>query len=203
MYNVLLNKISCKYELSIFFYISCEMETICAMLVSTIPSDVEKFGGNGNERAPVIQALQSLRGVAKVIATSLVAEVGEFRRFRNPKQLMAYAGVVPSEHSSGASRKQGSITKTGNAHLRRVLGEAAWCYRYKPAIKGKIRKRQEGQSPQIQDIAWRAQDRLHRNLEANITMSRLLRWHGNCWDSYGPLHVKQRSRWSRQPQYSF
>ncbi|WP_431308623.1 transposase [Alicyclobacillus fastidiosus] len=75
---------------------------------------------------------------------------------------MAYAGLVPSEYSSGVSRKQGRITKSGNSHLRRVLGEAAWCYRYRSAIKGKIRKRQEGQSPKIQDIAWRAQDRLHR-----------------------------------------
>lgn len=115
-----------------------------------------------SERAPVIQALQTLKGVAEVIATSLVAEIGEFRRFQNPKQLMAYAGLVPSEYSSGVSRKQGRITKSGNAHLRRVLGEAAWSYRYRPAIKGKIRKRQEGQSPKVQDIAWRAQDRLHR-----------------------------------------
>ncbi|MFB5188749.1 IS110 family transposase [Alicyclobacillus fastidiosus] len=115
-----------------------------------------------SDRAPVIQALQTLRGVAEVIATSLVAEVGEFRRFHNPKQLMAYAGLVPSESSSGVSRRQGRITKAGNAHLRRVLGEAAWSYRYKPAVKRNIRKRQEGQSPKVQDIAWRAQDRLHR-----------------------------------------
>lgn len=115
-----------------------------------------------SERAPVIQALQTLRGVAEVVATSLVAEVGEFQRFRNPAQLMAYAGLVPREYSSGATRRQGGITKTGNAHLRRVLGEAAWCYRYKPAVKRAIKKRQEGQSPQIQDMAWRAQDRLHR-----------------------------------------
>jgi transposase len=115
-----------------------------------------------SERAPVIQALQTLRGVAEVIATSLVAEVGEFQRFRNPAQLMAYAGLVPREYSSGSSRKQGGITKCGNAHLRRVLGEAAWSYRYKPAVKRAIKKRQEGQSPQIQDIAWRAQERLHR-----------------------------------------
>lgn len=74
---------------------------------------------------PVIQALQTLSSVAEVIATFLVAEVGKFRRFHNPKQLMAYAGLVPSEFSSG-SRKQGRITKAGNAHLRRVLGEAAW-----------------------------------------------------------------------------
>lgn len=115
-----------------------------------------------HERAPVIQALQTLKGVAEVIATSLVAEVGAFRRFDNPRQLMGYAGLVPSEYSTGMSRKQGRITKAGNAHLRRVLGEAAWSYRYRPAIKGKIRKRQQGQSPEIQDMAWRAQDRLHR-----------------------------------------
>lgn len=115
-----------------------------------------------SERAPVIQALQTLRGVAEVVATSLVAEIGEFKRFRNPKQLMAYAGLVPREYSSGSSRWQGKITKAGNSHLRRVLGEAAWCYRYKPAVKRAIKKRQEGQSPRVQDIAWRAQDRLHR-----------------------------------------
>ncbi|CAB3391264.1 IS110 family transposase [Kyrpidia spormannii] len=115
-----------------------------------------------SDRAPVIQALQTLRGVAEVTAVSLVAEVGEFSRFRNPRQLMAYAGLVPKEYSSGARRWQGGITKTGNAHLRRVLVEAAWSYRYKPAIKGQIRKRQEGQPAKITDIAWRAQDRLHR-----------------------------------------
>ncbi|GMA62209.1 IS110 family transposase [Alicyclobacillus fastidiosus] len=106
-----------------------------------------------SERAPLIQALQTLRGVEEVVATSLVAEIGEFKRFRKPKQLMAYAGLVPREYSSGSSRWQGGITKTGNSHLRRVLGEAAWCYRYKPAVKRAIKKRQEGQSPQ---------DRLHR-----------------------------------------
>lgn len=82
-----------------------------------------------SERAPVIQALQTLRGVAEVIATSLVAEVGELGRFRSPAQLMAYAGLVPREYSSGSSRRQGGITKCGNAHLRRVLGEASWSYR--------------------------------------------------------------------------
>lgn len=115
-----------------------------------------------SERAPVIQALQALRGVAEVTATTLVAEIGEFRRFKNPKQLMAYAGLVPREYSSGQSRRQGHITKTGNAHLRRILTESAWSYRYKPALKGEIRRRQNGQSPRVQDIAWRAQDRLHR-----------------------------------------
>ncbi|GMA64859.1 IS110 family transposase [Alicyclobacillus fastidiosus] len=112
--------------------------------------------------APVIQALQTLRGVAEVTATSLVAEIGQFSRFSNPRQLMAYAGLVPREYSSGANRWQGGITKTGNAHVRHILAESAWSYRYSPAIKGRIKQRQEGQSPQTQAIAWKAQDRLHR-----------------------------------------
>ena len=99
-----------------------------------------------SQRAPVIQALQTLRGVAEVIATSLVAEIGEFSRFKNSKKLMACAGLVPMVYSSGSSRWQGRITKAGNSHLRRVLGEAAWSYRYKPVVKGTIRKRKEGQS---------------------------------------------------------
>ncbi|WP_276918724.1 IS110 family transposase [Aneurinibacillus aneurinilyticus] len=112
--------------------------------------------------APVIQALQTLRGVAEITATSLVAEIGQFSRFSNPRQLMAYTGLVPREYSSGASRWQGGITKTGNAHVRRVLIEAAWSYRYKPALKGEIRRRQQGKSPEVQAVAWKAQNRLHR-----------------------------------------
>lgn len=112
--------------------------------------------------APVIQALQVLRGVAEVTAASMVAEVGEFSRFDNPRQLMAFTGIVPSETSSGGKRRQGSITKTGNAHLRRVVVEAAWSYRYPPAVKATLRKRQEGQEPEILAISWKAQDRLHR-----------------------------------------
>jgi len=112
--------------------------------------------------ASVIQALQTLRGVAEVTATSLVAEIGELSRFQNPRQLMAYAGLVPKEYSSGMSRRQGRITKTGNSHLRHALTESSWSYRYTPAVKGEIRKRQEGQSSEVQSIAWKAQNRLHR-----------------------------------------
>lgn len=112
--------------------------------------------------APMIQALQSLRGVAEITATSLVAEIGSFSRFAHPRQLMSYAGLVPSESSSGDLRRQGAITKTGNTHLRRVLVEAAWSYRYPPALKGEIRKRQEGQSKEVQAISWKAQNRLHK-----------------------------------------
>jgi len=115
-------------------------------------------------RAPVIKALQALRGVAEVTAVTLVAEVGEFSRFQSPRQLMAYAGLVPREYSSGSRRWPGGITKTGNAHLRRVVVEAAWSYRYPPAVKGAIRRRVEGQDPSVQAVAWKAQERLHRKL---------------------------------------
>jgi len=113
-------------------------------------------------KAPVIQALQTLRGVAEITATSLVAEIGSFSRFAEAPLLMGYTGLVPSEYSSGETRRQGKITKSGNRHVRRLLIEAAWSYRYKPALKGEIRKRQKGQPAQIQAIAWKAQERLHR-----------------------------------------
>jgi len=94
----------------------------------------------------------------------LIAEVGEFSRFRSPRQLMAYAGLVPREYSSGSRRRQGGITKTGNAHLRRAVVEAAWSYRYPPAVKRAMRQRVEGQDASVQAVAWKAQERLHRKL---------------------------------------
>jgi transposase len=109
----------------------------------------------------VIEALQALRGVAKITATTLVTEVGNFSRFVRPKLLMGYGGLVPSEHSSGNSKKQGGITKTGNAHLRRVLLEAAWTYRHRPKLCGNQKKRQQGVSEEIKAISWKAQQRLH------------------------------------------
>lgn len=112
--------------------------------------------------APMIQALQVLRGVAIITATSLVAEIGSFKRFKTPKQFMAYTGLVPSESSSGEVRKQGKITKTGNRHVRRLLIESSWSYRYQPAVKGKLLKRQEGQAASIIGISWKAQNRLHK-----------------------------------------
>jgi transposase len=110
----------------------------------------------------VIDALQALRGVAKITATTLVTEVGNFSRFVRPKLLMGYGGLVPSEHSSGNRKWQGAITKTGNAHLRRVLLEAAWAYRHRPRLCGPHKKRQEGVSEQIKEISWKAQQRLHK-----------------------------------------
>src|SRR5690606_8445846 len=112
--------------------------------------------------APIIQALQALRGVALITATSLAAEIGSFERFYTPTKFMSYLGLIPSENSSGDARRQGKITKTGNRHVRRLLIEAAWSYRHQPAIKGDLKRRQEGQLPSVQAISWKAQKRLHK-----------------------------------------
>lgn len=110
--------------------------------------------------APVVAALQSLRGVSMLTAVITVAELGDLSRFENPVALMSYLGAVPSEQSSGETVQRGGITKTGNGHVRRVLVEAAWAYRL-PARKTRcLLKRQEGLSQSIIDIAWKAQVRL-------------------------------------------
>ena len=117
---------------------------------------------------PVIEALMVLRGVNLLTATTVVAEIGDLRRFAGAPQLMAYLGVVPSEHSSGGKRSRGGITKTGNGHVRRVLVEAAWTYRH-PARKSAVLQRRAERTPEaIQAIAWKAQQRLcgrYRRLE--------------------------------------
>jgi transposase len=109
----------------------------------------------------VIQALQALRGVAEIGAVTIVAEVGELSRFPGARQLLGYSGLVPSEYSSGARRIQSRITKTGNAHLRRVMVEAAWAYQFRPWLGGYLLKRQTHLSPEVKEIAWKAQHRLH------------------------------------------
>jgi transposase len=109
----------------------------------------------------VIEALQALRGIAKVAAVTIVAEVGKLARFARARQLMGYSGTVASEHSSGARVRRGGITKTGNAHLRRIVVEAAWTYRHRPRVGNRLRQRQAGQSDTVRAIAWKAQHRLH------------------------------------------
>ena len=109
----------------------------------------------------VVHALQALRGIAKVSAVTIVAEVGELSRFARPRQLMGYSGAVSSEDSSGGRTRRGAITKTGNAHLRRIIVEAAWAYRHRPAVGRALRIRQEGLSEEVKAIAWKAQHRLH------------------------------------------
>jgi transposase len=112
--------------------------------------------------APVVAALQ-MRGMALVNAATLIAELGDLSRFANPRQLMAYLGLVPSEHSSGASVKRGSLTKpapgseqgAGNSAARRLLIEAAWCYRFPARVSRELRLRQEAQPRPIREIAWK------------------------------------------------
>jgi transposase len=110
----------------------------------------------------VVKGLQALRGIAEISAVTIVAELGNIARFETPRQLMGYSGAVPTEDSSGQRTRRGSITKTGNAHLRRIIVEAAWSYRYRPAIGPRLRKRQEGVSEEIKEIAWKAQVRLSK-----------------------------------------
>jgi transposase len=115
------------------------------------------------ESLALVQGLQALRGVAKLTAVTVVAELGRLSRFGTAPELMGYSGAVPSENSTGGpgKEKRGGITKTGNAHLRRVLVEAAWSYRHPPRLRGDLRRRQQGLSDEVQAIAWKAQHRLH------------------------------------------
>lgn len=128
-----------------------------ARLERAIDQAVESMPG---EMRAVIAGLQALRGIRKVSAATIVAEVGPLSRFSRPKQLMGYSGMVSSEDSTGNSVRRGAITKTGNAHLRRVVGEAAWAYQHRPAMSPLLKKRQEGLSEEVKEIAWKAQDRL-------------------------------------------
>lgn len=110
--------------------------------------------------APMVKALQASRGVSLIVAATTVAELGDLNRFDHPEQLMAYLGLVPSEHSTGDKVKRHHITKTGNAHVRRVLVEAAWAYRF-PARRSRfLLKRQQGLPKTICQISWQAQLRL-------------------------------------------
>jgi transposase len=112
------------------------------------------------EMQEVIRGLQALRGIAEISAVTIVSELGTLSRFENARQLMGYSGAVPSENSSGKRVQRGSITKAGNAHLRRIAVEAAWSYRLRPGIGPRLRKRQENVPEEIKEIAWKAQIRL-------------------------------------------
>jgi transposase len=119
--------------------------------------------------APVVEALQAMRGVARIVAVTLVAEAGDLSRFDNPRQLMADLGLVPSEHSSGQSLRRGGITKAGNGEARRVMVEAAWAYRMQARVSRARLGRMEGLPKPLRDIAWKAELRLcarYRRLNA-------------------------------------
>jgi transposase len=109
---------------------------------------------------PVVEALQALRGVQQITALTTVAELGDITRFDSPRQLAGFLGLTPSEYSTGESRRQGGITKGGNAHARRALVEGAWAYRHPAKVSPHIHKRLEKLPKPIQDIAWKAQVRL-------------------------------------------
>ena len=110
--------------------------------------------------APVVSAFQAMRGVRFMTAATMVAEAGDLRRFDHPRQLMAFLGLVPSERSTGETRRQGGITKTGNASARKALVEAAWTYRHSAGVGRDHQQRQAKLPQQVRDIAWKAQTRL-------------------------------------------
>ncbi len=115
-----------------------------------------------SSHAPVIARLRCFRGIDTLSAAGLCADVGDFTRFRRPSLLAGFLGIVPSERTSDQKRRQGSITKAGPGHARRLLVEAAHHYRYEPRIGETLARRQQGQDPRLLEVAWRAQRRLHQ-----------------------------------------
>lgn len=138
-----------------YIYAVEDAEKRIARLVQQIEQLLEAWS-----MAPVVKAIQAMRGVAFINAVTLVAEIGDFTRFANPRQLMAYVGLVPSEHSSGASVRRGGVTKAGNGQARRALIEGAWTYRMQARISRKLHDRIEPLPQEIREIAWKAQLRL-------------------------------------------
>jgi transposase len=131
----------------------------CKSRVQRLTEQIQKLLPNWH-LFPVVQALQSLRGVSMLVAATTVAELGDLKRFHHPSELMSYLGLVPSEYSTGTRIRRGPITKTGNGHVRRVLVEAAWAYRLNARVSRVLLKRQEGLPQHICDISWKAQLRL-------------------------------------------
>ncbi len=109
---------------------------------------------------PVVQVLMALRGIKLITAMTIMTELGDISRFDSPRQLMSFLGLVPSETSSGPTRRQGGITKTGNGHVRRVLIEPGWCYRFPARKTAPLQRRAKLCSIEVQAIAWKAQKRL-------------------------------------------
>lgn len=114
------------------------------------------------EWKPVVEALMACKGFQEVAAMTIISELGDLRRFQHPRQLMSFVGLVPSEHSSGATRRQGSITKCGNSHARWMLVESAQHCRRAPKISKDLSRRQEHQPKEVLELSWRMQNRLHK-----------------------------------------
>jgi transposase len=140
-----------------------EVEHVAARIGRLEKALDEAIGKAPEQIRAVIEALQALRGVAQLTAATIVSEIGSFSRFE-PRKLMGYSGLVASEHSSGNRLRRGSITRTGNSHLRRVIVEAAWAYQRRPWIGGYLLRRQRdlNLSEEVKEIAWKAQHRLHK-----------------------------------------
>jgi len=147
-----------------------------------LTDDVERLVPTLNEEN-LFRSLQALRGVSTIVSSTVVCEVGDLKRFPTAGRFMSFTGLVPSEHSSGNSRNRGAITKAGNGHVRSVLIEAAWACRSTPNRSLQLLKRQKGLDPKIVDIAWRAQQRLHKRyvhmrrkgIEQNVVIVALAR----------------------------
>lgn len=134
--------------------------------VERLQQDLEELAPQVQHLWPIIRALQAVRGIAFVSAVTLISELGDLKRFGSARQLMAYLGLVPSEHSSGLTQRRGSITKSGNSHARRILVEAAH-HAARPTATSKIlRERQQGLAPEVIRIAHKAQQRLHQRFFA-------------------------------------
>lgn len=128
---------------------------------------------------PLVKALMCLRGLDFIAAVTFVAEIGDLSRFEHPRALMSYLGLVPSEYSSGASRRQGAITKCGNKHARRILVESAWSNHFKAQVSRVLQVRQEGQPKIIREISWKAQLRLSKRWRS-LAMRRKLNHNKIC-----------------------
>jgi transposase len=132
--------------------------------VRRLEADIESLAANW-ALAPVVTALQAARGVAFLSAVTIAAEIGDFVRFPTAPQFMAFVGLNVSESSSGESRRQGKITRTGNSHVRRILVEAAWHYRHRPRTSKTIETRRKEAPPAVREIAKKAESRLHKKYE--------------------------------------
>jgi transposase len=138
----------------------CAVEQLLAR-VADLTREIAALAETAPYREPV-GWLRCFRGIDTLAAMTLLAELGDFQRFPHPRALMAYLGLVPSEHSSGDRTQRGSITKAGNLHVRRILVEACWPARHPPRLGAALARRSQGQPPTIRAQAWQAQLRLHR-----------------------------------------
>jgi transposase len=190
-------------------------------MVHTLNERTQRLNNLDNELAhigsqwrffPVVKAIQAMRGVSLIVAMGLICELGDLTRFDHPSKLMAYIGLVPSEHTSSDKRRLGAITKMGNTRARRLLVEGAHSYRYQPKVSVEMEKRQEGLPQEIKDIAWQAQLRLcwryqrlmyrgkHRNIVVVATAREMV---GYLWEiiQLVPLEpVKPAERVTRVPR---